>query len=160
MQLPQIDLPDGITDQKLLVIAREVAMDIFPINDILKFTNTSPSEFTRIQEMHRFQSYLKSEMEVWSSALNTHERVKIKAAAQMEFALPELNNRLHDLNEPLAAKIKVAELISKLAGMGMQNANINGDMGDRFTVTINLGNDHKLEYTEKIIEGEVVQAEE
>jgi hypothetical protein len=163
-QLPVLDLPSGITDQKLLVIAREVAMDIFDIDQILVFTNTSPEEYAQLKELPRFQTYLRSEMEAWNSALNTHERVKIKAASQIEFALPELNNRLHDASEPLMPKVKLAELISKLAGMGAQNASINGDSGDKFTVTINLGEDRKLEISEKIthqvIEGEMVEDEQ
>lgn len=162
-QLPVLDLPSGITDQKLLVIAREVAMDIFDIDQILVFTNTSADEYAQIKELPRFEAYLRSEMEAWNSALNTHERVKIKAASQIEFALPELNNRLHDANETLMSKVKLAELISKLAGMGAQNAQVNGESADRFTVTINLGEDRKLEISEKIthpvIEGEVVEEE-
>jgi hypothetical protein len=163
-QLPVLDLPSGITDQKLLVIAREVAMDIFDIEQILNFTNTSASEYAEIKELPRFQSYLRSEMEAWSSALNTHERVKIKAASQIEFALPELNARLHDASEPLMSKVKLAELITKLGGMGGPPASINGDSTDRFTVTINLGEDRKLEISEKIthpvIEGEVINENE
>jgi hypothetical protein len=158
VQLPQLDLPPGITDQKLLVIARELAMDIFNIEQILSFTNTTPEVFSAVKENPRFNAYLKSEMEAWSSALNTHERVKIKAAAQMEYALPELNARLHDADEPLMAKVKVAELISKLAGMGNADTRVLGDTGERFTVTINLGADQKLQYSEKIIAGEVIES--
>lgn len=157
MDLPVLDLPDGISDQKLLVIAREVAMDIFDIEQILQFTNTLPEEYDRIRDLPRFQAYLKSEMENWNSALNTHERVKIKAASQMEFALPELNARLHDASEPLVAKVKVAELISKLAGMGVTNANLVGETGSRFTVTINLGAREKLQYSEKIVGDQVIE---
>lgn len=159
-QLPVLDLPSGITDQKLLVIAREVAMDIFDINQILTFTNTSPDEYSEIKEIPRFQAYLQSEMEAWNSALNTHERVKLKAASQIELALVELNNRLHDASEPLMPKVKLAELIAKLGGMGAPPVNGNGESSDRFTVTINLGEDRKLEISEKIthpvIEGEVI----
>ncbi|MGZ5095546.1 MAG: hypothetical protein ACXWCH_30895 [Burkholderiales bacterium] len=69
--------------------------------------------------------------------MNTPERVKVKAAAMLEEWLPELNNRLHDGDESLTAKIEGGKMLTKLAGMdGRADVAVGGE---RFTFTINLG---------------------
>ena len=62
-------------------LAREIAMDIFDIPDILKLHQLSDVEWAKIQENPRFQAMLKSMILEWNSASNTRERVKVKVAS-------------------------------------------------------------------------------
>ncbi|RZN09646.1 hypothetical protein CWO91_16595 [Bradyrhizobium genosp. SA-3] len=102
---------------------------------------------------------LASEVEAWNTALNTSERVKLKAAAMLEEWLPELNNRLHDTEEALPAKIEGGKMLTKLAGMDGRTGEVAGG-GERFSVVINLGNHGPaIEISKempKVIEGEVI----
>jgi hypothetical protein len=147
------------TDVTLLKLAREIAMDIHPLETILANHNVTIEDFDRIRTLPRFQQYLEGEMVAWGSALNTHERVKLKSAAVMETWLPELYARMHDRNENLNAKVEAGKLVAKLAGMGIEKASINGEGGERFSVTINLGEDKNIriekDITPKVIEGSV-----
>jgi hypothetical protein len=149
------------SDIELVKLAREIAMDIQPLQTILKQYLINDQTWLELQRSHRFQQLLMSETEAWNAALNTHERVKIKAASMIEEWLPELNGRLHDAEEALTAKIEGAKMLTKIAAMGLP-----GEVaatGERFTVTINMGTQEPLSFTKevnKIIEGEVVKVHE
>jgi hypothetical protein len=129
----------GLGDSDLVKLAREIAMDIHPIDDILKQYSISNEKWEELQRNAKFQTLLSSEVEAWNTALNTPERIKLKAAAMLEEWLPELNNRLHDGAEALPAKIEGGKMLTKLAGMD-QRAGDAGGSGERFSVVINLGN--------------------
>lgn len=149
-------------DMKLVKLAREIAMGIKDIPDILFDNGLTQREFEEVQRLPHFNNMLASELSAWGSALNTQDRVKVKAGAMIEEYLPELYARLNDRNEPLLGKIKAMEVISKLAGYGQQDIKREGLPGDRVQVIINLGADHQLQFRKelpaKVIEHEVVDA--
>lgn len=126
------------SDLQLVKLAREIAMDIHPLETILEQYRLSLDEWEILKNNGKFQALLKSETEAWGTALNTQERVKLKAAAMIEEWLPELNARLHDIDETLPAKIEGGKMLTRIAGMGLPGQ-VEGAMPERFTVTINLG---------------------
>jgi hypothetical protein len=132
-------------DLRLIRLAREIAMDIREVDDIIKLHGLSVIEFDAIKKNPRFQSLLSSEVVAWQSAINTSERVKLKSGAMIEEWLPELYSRMNDRNEALMAKLKGGELLAKLAGYGVPDVK-ESNVGDRLTITINLGADKKLEF--------------
>lgn len=148
-----------VTEVLLLKLAREIAMDIHELDDILKRYSIDAETWAQIQINNAFKNYLISEVEAWNTALNTHERVRVKSAAMIEEWLPELNNRIHDQKENLTAKIEAGKLVARLADMGLAKAGFEGGGGERFSVTINLGASEKLTFskdvTPKVIEGTV-----
>lgn len=133
----------------LVKLAREIAMDIQPIETILHNYSISPGAWESLQRSSNFIRLLSSQVEEWNGALNTHERVKLKAASMLEEFLPELNNRMHDKEESLPAKIEGAKLVTKIAGIGERAEGLSA--GERFTVTINLGEDTKLITIDKVM---------
>jgi hypothetical protein len=133
-------------------------MEIYPLQTILKQYSVSPDDWVKLQSNSRFQAVLASEIETWHGALNTHERVKAKAAAMLEEWLPELNNRLHDSEEALPAKIEGGKMLTKLAGMDGR-ADVGTSVGERFTVTINLGADVAPIMIEKDVTPRVIDHE-
>lgn len=150
---------DGdVTELKLLQLAREIAMDIRPIDEILKTHNLTMEQFEHVSRLPRFQGYVESEASAWHGSLNTHERVKLKAAAMLEEWLPELNMRMHDRAESLNAKIEAGKLARDLAGFARSGVGVEG-AGEKFSVTINLGQDAKLTF-EKQLPPVVIDAEE
>lgn len=127
-----------VTDRKLLILAREIAMDILPLQTILDSHEITQEQFNAYKNSAIFQNALSEQVMAWNSALNTHDRVKLKAAASIEGVLEELHGRMHDRSESLMAKAKVAELVAKLAGMAQPASSQASGTG--FSVTINLGN--------------------
>lgn len=132
----------NLGDTDLLRLAREIAMDVRPIEQILEIMEISEDRFDEIRAIPRFQSYLKAALEEWNSATNTSERVKIKSLAFVEEALPEFYARAHDPKESLLHKTEVLKTIARFAGLGAQVQH--GSVGEKMTVTINLGADHQL----------------
>lgn len=150
--LPVLTGSDHVTFVKL---AREIAMDIRPLEDVLKTHGIDQNRWETISKSPRFQSLLRSEIETWESATNTAERVKIKSLAFVEEALPEFFERAHDRREPLPAKVEVLKTVAKFAGVGGANAE-GAATGEKLMVTINLGADHSLtiekDVTSKVID--------
>jgi hypothetical protein len=140
----------------MLKLAREIAMDIQSIEDILKHHQVTDDQWEEIQQNPRFNTYLRGAVEEWQSATNTPERVKLKSMAFVEEALPEFFARAHDPKEPLAAKTEVLKTIAKFAGVG---GSVEGALsGEKMIVTINLGADNQLrierDVTPQVIEGD------
>lgn len=140
-----------------LKLAREIAMDIRPIEDVLATHGIEQDQWGEIAKKPTFQALLQGEIEAWQSAKNTSERVKIKTLSMVEEALPEFYARMHDGKEPLSAKVEVLKTISKFAGIG---GTVDGaNLGEKLTVTINLGSDHSLKI-EKDVTSKVIEHDE
>ena len=140
----------------MLKLAREIAMDIHPIGDILARHEVDVGLWEEFQTNARFKDYLRGAVEEWQSATNTAERVKLKSMAFVEEALPEFFARAHDPKEPLAAKTEVLKTIAKFAGVG---GSVDGALaGERMVVTINLGADRQFrvekDVTPQVIDGD------
>jgi len=148
-----------LQDEALLVrLVREIATDLYDIETILKRHDIDEEKWERLKANPRFRALLESEITAWQSALNTHERVKLKAAAMVEDWLVEAHSRLHDNTENLNAKNELAKLVTRIAGMGLTNADVQGSGGEKFQVTINLGADNQLKF-EKELPSKVIDVE-
>lgn len=131
-------------DVLLLKLSREIAMDIRPLPDILASHGVTVERWSEIQSIPRFQAYLRQAMEEWASAANTAERVRLKSLAIVEEVLPEFYARMHDARETLTAKTEVLKSIAKFGNVGV-GPGTDADLGNRMTVTINLGEDRKIQ---------------
>jgi hypothetical protein len=142
----------------IVKLAREIAMDLRPIEDIVESLGISSPEWDAIQALPLFQDRVRTATEEWQSGMNTSERVRMKSLAFVEEALPEFFARAHDPKEGLAAKTEVLKTISKFAGIGRSVDGVGS--GERMVVTINLGADHQLKVeknvTPQVIEGQAL----
>jgi len=130
-------------------IAREVAIDLHDIDTILKNNNIDRPQFDRIKQDPAFQRILEAEISAWAAAGNTYERTRLKAGAVIEEFLIEAHQRIHDKNETLSAKNELVKTLARIAGMGERSAG-EAPLGSRFSVTINLGADHKLQIVKDV----------
>lgn len=147
--------PQDVSELTLLKLSREIARDIHDIETILNRFGISAELFADISKLPRFQSLLQSELEAWNTASNTSERVKIKSLSFVEELLPEMYARAHDPREPLSAKVELLKTIGKFGGVGVTS--FEGAIGEKLSVTINLGADSQLKFekdiTPQVIEG-------
>jgi len=152
--VPEPALSEGI----MIKLAREIAMDIQPLDAILKDNGLDQDTWENIQNNSRFRMLLETETSAWGSAINTQERLRLKSAAALEEWLPELFTRMNDRGESLNAKVEAGKLISRWAGVG-----ISGSQGvegsEKFSVTINLGADNQIKI-EKEVPYKVIDHEE
>lgn len=140
-----------------VLLAREIAMDIYPLDQILKNHEIPAARWEQIRLNARFQGLLLKQVEEWNSALNTGERVKLKSLACVEEALPEFYARMHDPKENLPAKVKALEVIGGLAGLGKGGQAVQGGGGERFSVTINMGADQQIKIEAPTIDARLDQ---
>lgn len=156
-------VPSAVHDEiRLVKLAREIAMDVKELDDILRVHDISHVDFERLKTNERFKAILTAEVVAWQGAINTNERVKVKAGSMLEEWLPELFSRINDRSESLSSKIEAGKLLERLAGMGSAAAKVEAPT-DRVSITINLGADNKLEFNKrlppKVIEHEEVFAD-
>ena len=144
-------------EKELISIAREIAIDILPLEKVLEINSISPEEWADLQRNTRFMQLLEGEIAAFRGALNTSDRVKMKSAAAIEEWLPELYARINDPKEPLNAKIEGAKLLARLGGVGEKA--IDASSGERVSITINMGNSAPVSVsavTTKVIDGELL----
>jgi len=148
-------------DAIYLRIAREIAINLYDTETVLKNNGIDSDRFERIRNDPRFIRLLEAELTAWNAPGNIQERTKLKAGALIEEFLPEANARIHDPKETLTAKNELIKTLTRIAGMGLERAGSAEGGGSGFTVTINLGSDQKLEFrnavTPQVIEGEVLK---
>jgi len=125
-------------DDRLVILARELAMNIHEIPDILKRLNVTPTQWEDIQRDPRFQGYLRDAVVTWQSALNAPERIKVKSLAAIEDWLLAAYGYLHEDKHSLRDKTELAKLVSRLAGVG-EKAMAELPAGEKISITINMG---------------------
>jgi hypothetical protein len=138
-RMTQVLFDPANSDIAMVKLAREIAMDIQPLEIILKQYAISDETWTQLQSNTKFQMLLGTEVEAWQTALNTHERVKMKSAAMLEEWLPDLNMRMHDHEEALPAVIEAGKMLARIAGLGMPGDVTAGNVGERFVINISMG---------------------
>lgn len=141
----------------IVKLAREIAMDLRPLDDILEHHLVSKSDFEKLKRNPYFNRVLSAETEAWNSGTNTGDRVRLKAAAMMEELLPDLYKRMVQPKEDLLKVVKGAELVTKLAGLNMENDK-NHNPSDKVVITINMGSDNKLQVA-KTVTPQVIEHE-
>jgi hypothetical protein len=154
-----VSIGTAFGDQKLLGLARELALDIKPRADVLKEYSMSEAEFERVSNLPLFRRYFEQEVTQWQASLAAPDRVRIKSAAVLEEWLPELYRRMLDRSEALSSKVEAGKLLAKMAEIGNPRPGVGDGGGERFSVTINLGSDQSLRF-EKTVTPRVIEAEE
>jgi hypothetical protein len=126
-----------ISEAKLVSIAREIAMDIFPLEQILRNADVTWSEFDGAKENPRFLSLVEQFAAEWGSAMNTSQRIKVKSQAIIEDVLPDFFRRMTDKKEPFAAQVDALKTLRAMSGVGTEEATAGG--GEKFHLEIHIG---------------------
>jgi hypothetical protein len=101
----------------------------------LGFTREDYDELTQTRT---FKVILDQAFGEWGDASNTHKRIKLKAAVNVEEALPSFYQAMINTNEPLSSRVKVLEIVSKIGGLGNPEP-VAAGVGQYFKLEINLG---------------------
>ncbi len=144
-------------ESKLVALARELAMEMKTMPEILKELSITPDQYEIIRSSTYFRHVLSQEIANWSSALNTQERVKLKAQSMIEMSLEEFYARMHDSKEPLSAKVELLKTLAKIGGV--DTTKTEQAAGERFMVNINLGADQKITIDKPVVTHQVIDGE-
>lgn len=159
-----LSLSENDRDTLMRRVARELAMDLYTLDQILEACEINTHEFERWQSHPQFLKYLAQFKEEWHGAGNTHERTKIKASIVMEEFMQEAYTTLHDKKQALNHRVELGKLVAKIAGMGEPKLNAAGMGGPGFSLTINIGQEPNHRVTinpeiSKVINHEPLKAE-
>lgn len=122
---------------KLMTLARELAMDIHDVPAILETHRITPEEFETIKYTPEFQAAMDQMVVEWSSATNTASRVKFKSQSSLEESLLNLHASANDQQQPLNHRVLALQLLAKLGGLGEPERD--SKASERFSITINMG---------------------
>lgn len=134
--------PDIYGDQRMLVLAREIASDIHPVEDIIQRHGLSREQFENILRNPKFVRLLEDATTAWGDALNTGERIKVKSLSMLEDWLVSAYAMLHADKHSLRDKVELAKLIGRLGGIGEKGI-IDTSGGERISISINMGDTTK-----------------
>lgn len=133
----------------LAKLAQEIAMNIRPVEEILDTYKITPDRYKELEKIPFFKAALDAYVIEWNSAKTTNERLRIEAAAGLEAAMPALIARMQSQNEDLGKAVEAAKLLSKISGAEASQKD-GGAPGDKFSITINLGEDVKLNFEKDV----------
>jgi hypothetical protein len=138
-------------------LAREIAMDIFPVADIVALHRLTDEEWDRVQRNPKFQQMVADMAAEWNSAANTRERVRIKAATGLESVLETYIREIGDPLIPLNQRVEAGKFLARVGELDNAQAIIGGGGGAGFHITLNIGNEVKT-LDAPIIEGVIEDA--
>jgi hypothetical protein len=128
-----------LDETKLVKLAREMAMNVRPCEDVFEDFGINKTDYYEISKLE-FYAKVKEQFTLeWNATASTADRVKIGSLAYLEQILPTITRRALDLKEPLPAATDVAKLLARNAGIGEKTETKGAS--ERFVITINLGAD-------------------
>jgi hypothetical protein len=152
---PVITLEDAppLTLAKLAGLAREIAMEIREVPDILQTYKISAATYEKLKDHEVFTRLIDSARVEWHAAINTPGRTQIEAAAALEQAIPVAYARAISGNEAMNHVTDFLKLLADIGGVRKDPSK--GTPGERFQININLGSDTiSLEGSKMPISGE------
>ena len=120
-------------------------MGLKGVEDILTSLGLSQLDYDKLNKDSRFIELLEVFRSDWANSLNTASRNQVETAIAFEQGLPHLFARIIDRNEPLNHVTEAMKLLADVAGLKKQ-PQIGGQQ-EKFKIIINLGEDHKMEYS-------------
>jgi hypothetical protein len=132
------DLLTADDEKRLRDLAAGLIRGIEEPETVLKRCGFEPGDYTELSETRMFRQMLSEAQEEWEGARNTHKRIKLKAAVNIEEALPHFYKAMTNEKEPLSSKVKAFEVVARVAGLGNPEPVPAGN-GQFFKLEINLG---------------------
>jgi hypothetical protein len=137
-------------------LAREIAQDIFTVEQIVALHRLSDEEWTQVQTHPRFLAMLTDMQREWNSAANTKERVRIKAATGLETTLETFISEINDTSIPLAQRVDAGKFLAKLGELDGSAAG-SGVTGGGVTINIVTSSDRKPITIEAVVPARIEQ---
>jgi len=120
-------------------LAREIAQDIFSVDQIVALHRLDDAEWLQIQQHPKFVAMLADMQREWNSAANTRERVRVKAQTGLETQLEVFIRDINDPGIPLSQRVDAGRFLARLGELDGQTQS-NTAAGSGITINIVTGN--------------------
>ena len=118
-------------------LAREIAQDIFPLEQVIRLHKLSDEEWLAISIHPRFIKILGDMQREWNATSSTAERIRVKARAGLETQLETFIADMGDPTIPLAQRTETARMLARLGELDGQG--LAGADGAKFHIVLNIG---------------------
>ena len=130
---------DPYTIQSIAALVRDLAMNMYDLEYILKKHSLTQDEYDGLRENEFFKRAMEVAATEWNSPMSTHKRLAMQAAIGLEDAMPVMAARMLKSNEPVPNIIEIAKVFTKIAGVGEDKTQ--SAPTEKFHITIDLGGD-------------------
>lgn len=120
-------------------IAREIALDIYPLDQILasRGLSTTDPRWERMRTLPEFTRALAQHAAEWNSVDSTRKRIQYKAQAALEASIPSVFALVTDTREKGTDRVKGFEALARISG-AVQPEGAGGRGGPGFSVNVNI----------------------
>jgi hypothetical protein len=125
-------------EQRLRALAAGLAKDMEDTDKLLERLGFTREDYNELAETRAFKTVLNQALSEWEGASNTHKRIRLKAATNIEQALPHFFHAMTDDKEPLSSRVKAFEVVARVGNLGNPDVIPPGG-GQFFKLEINLG---------------------
>lgn len=139
-------MPDAPNELVISRLARDVARNLIPLDQILRNSQISPKQYEQVVAHPFFKNRLEEELNAWAGDVRT--RVQAKAATLIEESLDEVYLLVHDKAQPMNHKIEALKWAARLAAM---EDGAKEGVADKVVININLGGDRTLTFAKEVI---------
>lgn len=148
-QLPQtLDEFNALSDVDSR-LAVELALKLRPVAEVLTTYGVSRSQLAKKLRDPLFKAMVRQAKRLWASDLSVKERIRLKSQILVEDSILEIFSILHNQDHAIPARLDAFKQLARVAEVDQPERG-KGDTGNRFTVSINLGDTIKP----VVIEGE------
>jgi len=125
-------------------------MELQPLERILEEFKLTQDEYAVVKLVPYFKRVCEEFAAEWNRITSTQDRLRLISAVMLEEGLPRLGSQMVDTNIGAAVAVETGKFFAKIAGVGEGPKATDAAAGDKFTITINLGEDHKLKFTKEV----------
>lgn len=126
-------------EQRLRALAVGLAQCIREPAEIMQELGFTEDDWRELEQSRMFRKMLTQAQAEWNNTSRTPQRIKLKAAVNIEQSLPAFYEDMVDKNQPLVARIRALEVVAKLAGMPEQEVERYNGPQNQFKLEIHLG---------------------
>ena len=135
---PQVALPDGFDVPGAVALARDLAMNLYDRDFILKKHELTDDQVKMLEANEYFKSLVETMSKEWNSPRSAQERLAIHTAVGLETVLPAAIARISNTTEPLAGVAQMVKVLAEIGG-ATNRQNKPAPPSEKFTININLG---------------------
>lgn len=125
-------------EQRLRELATGMAKGVEDDDQLLARLGFTRDDYDELSQTRTFKLILNQAVSEWEGAGNTHKRIRLKAAINVETALPSFYQAMVNEAEPLSSRVKALEVVARIGNLGNPDVLPPGG-GQFFKLEINLG---------------------
>lgn len=126
-------------EQRLRSLATGLAQGIREPKEILHELGFNEDDWRELETSRTFRRILEQAQAEWNAAGSTSKRIKLKAGINIELSLPQFYQDMNDVEKPLAARVRLLEALTQLAGLPEPAPVDRSVAGAQFKLEIHLG---------------------